>query len=651
MELKNSEANSRWSASGQIVVRCRIIAFFAFFLALVLLKYFLIANQEIVTEPHDALNYVTQADRLSVNFGLGATGYTVWLAAGKALSLPQRIGIELLWLASAAFLCYQIFGGRRRPLAMLVLFAAAAFAPQTYHLFDRALTDGYYICLSAVALGFCIRSLRTRGLSGRLPSLIGMGAVFGLMAITRNEGILLMPFLACWAFLLGLVDWSRGVRPMRKMISGAAGALVIAGASAAVLPATMILYNGWRYGVLTLSFVEMPGHMRLLKALARIETGERNRRFVPVSRKAREMAYAKSPTLARFAPEVENPETSFQKESLAAIGLPGEIGAGWIWHVFNSAAGPLGVAAPRDLDATYRQATREIEEGFQSAPRRFVPHPFLGGDASAWLPYLGDGLSHAVRCVLSPTERMENADLSPADTSLFDRICLRRTSLTQRTVCVRGWVYSADPNHPVTSVSTSSEPTPDNGFPVNIPRGGNHPPSTTGFHTFTSIKHEGEWFKLSFFSGSDLVGDIGEFDHDKTYTISGRHGDVVLEVDTIETDGFRSVSPLRESVKRVLLKMAASPLAWIASLLMGGISLGILLIFRNHERPGPLILSAGILAIWALIRLGFYSLISAAAWPAEPRYLQSTAIFGMLAIAVLVLGMVDCFANIASRRR
>ena len=645
---------------GPLLVRWQPRIVLAVILSVVLLKFFLIANQEIVTEPHDALNYVTQADRLGVNFGLGATGYTVWLAACKVLSLPQRIAIELLWLGSAAFLCYQICDGRRRPWAMLALFTAAAFAPQTFHLFDRALTDGYYICLSALALGFCIRSLRGHVLSERLPAVVGMGAIFGLMGITRNEGILLMAFLACWGILLGLIDWGRGMRPMGKMVPGVAGALLIAGASAAILPGTMILYNGWRYRVPTLTFVEMPSHMRLLKTLARIETGESNRRFVPISLKAREMAYAKSPTLARFAPEVENPETSFQKESLKAIGVPGEIGAGWIWHLFNSAAGPLGVAAPKDLDATYRQAIREIEEGFSSAPRRFVPHPFLGGDASAWLPYLGDGLSHAVRCVMSPVERMKNADLSPADTSLFDRVCLRRISLTQRTACVRGWVFSADPTHPITTVSTASEPTPDNGFPVNIARPGLHaagardgvlPPPAPGFHAFASIKNEGDWFKLSFFSGPEWVGEIGEFDHDKSYTIAGKHGGIIVGIDAIETDGFRSGTPLRESLKRVLLKMASSPAAWIAGLLMGGASLAVLLIFRNRAQTNLWILSAAVLAVWALIRLGFYSLISAAAWAAEPRYLQGTAVFGMLSVATLVLGAVDCLAHMVARRK
>jgi len=659
MDPKNSEANTRKSACRDLLARWQPRIVWSVILLVVVLKFFLIANQEIVTEPHDALNYVTQADRLGVNFGLGATGYTVWLAVCKVLSVPQRIAIELLWLGSAAFLCYQICDGRRRPWAMLALFAAAAFAPQTFHLFDRALTDGYYICLSALALGFCIRSFRGHGLSDRLPAVVGMGAIFGLMAITRNEGILLMAFLACWGILLGLADRGRGVRPMRKIVPGVAGALLIAGVSAAILPGTIIFYNGWRYGVPTLTFVEMPSHMRLLKTLARIETGEPNRRFVPISRKAREMAYAKSPTLARFAPEVENPETSFQKESLKAIGQPGEIGAGWIWHVFNSAAGPLGVAAPKDLDATYRQAIREIEEGFRSAPRRFVPHPFLGGDASAWLPYLGDGFSHAVRCVLTPLERMENADLSAADRSRFDRVCLRRTSLTQRAACVRGWVYSTDSNHPITSVSTAIEPTPDNGFPVNIARPGLRvagvrdgvlPPPAHGFHAFASIKNEGDWFKLSFFSGPEWVGEIGTFDHDKSYTIAGKHGEIVMGIDAIETDGFRSGAPLRESVKRVLLKIASSPAVWIAGLLIGGASLAVLLIFRNREQTNLWVLSAAVLAVWALIRLGFYSLISAAAWSAEPRYLQGTAVFGMLAVATLVLGALECLAHIVARR-
>lgn len=650
------------SDPGPLLIRWQPRIVLAVILSVVLLKFFLIANQEIVTELHDALNYVTQADRLGVNFGLGSTGYTVWLAACKALSVPQRIAIELLWLASAAFLCLQIFPGGRKRWALVAVFAAAVFAPQTFHLFDRALTDGYFICLTALLLGLSIRVFRGDGLRRRLPALIGMGAVLGLMAITRNEGVLLLAFLAAWALLLGLYDAWGGVRPMRKILAGVAGALAVAGLFASILPGAVVLFNGWRYGVRTLSFVEMPSHMRLLKALAQIETGERNSRFVPISRRAREIAYAQSPTLAAFAPEVEDPGTSFQKESLAAIGRPGEVGAGWIWHVFNSAAGPLGLAFPRDLDATYRQAIREIEKGFQagSYKRRFVPHPFLGGDASAWLPYLGAGFSHAVQCVLTPSERRGEADLSAADRSLFDRVCLRRTSLTQRTACVRGWAFSTDANHPITSVSTKTPPRPDNGVSVNLPRRGLRSPAPhdqvpvpprPGFEAFASIKNEGDWFKLAFFSGPEWVGEIGEFDHDKSYTISGKYGDIVVGLDAIETNGFRSASPLRESAKRILLKAAASPAVWIAGMVAGCLALGVLVIFRKREASRLWIVSAGVLLIWSVIRLGFYSLISAAAWPAEPRYLQNTAIFGMLAVVILIVGAADCLANLAITSR
>lgn len=618
-------------------------------------KLLLVANQEIVLESCDALGYVSQANQIDVNFGLGATGYTVWLWLVKLLSIPQRIGIELLWLTSAGFLSFSIFPRGRKRWMVLPVFLAAALIPQTYYLFDRALTDGYYLCLSAMALGFSIRALCGSNLRVRLPSLAGLGVFIGLMAITRNEGILLLSFLVGWAVLLGVHDWRSKKKPAKDALIGAIRTLAVAGAFAIVIPTGLVLHNGWRYGVFTLNFPEMPSHMRLLKSLAAIDTGEPNPRFVPISRKAREMAYTQSPTLARFREEVENPANIYHKSSQAAIGLPGEIGGGWIWHVFNAAAPSLGITSFQVLDSTYRQATVEINEGFRSGKlqRRFVPHPFLGKDISMWAPHLGSGFLHALKCVIEPIWPMDDAELTPFERSMFDRACLRRISLANNTVRIQGWVFSKNPDFPITGISTSEGSMAKDAASVSDPRldvqqtqskGDFKPPSGCGFTLSTTILKRGDWFVLSLFSGSELVGKSTEFESGKTYLLAGKHGEIVMRIDVL-APSYRDKSSLMEQFKVIALRLASSAPMWAFGLLLGFAGLLVFLFVRQSSSGCPWLAEAAIVAVWAASRLMFYSLISAAAWEAEPRYLQNTAVFGILALVVLTVGATDRVAH------
>jgi len=629
----------------------------AFVLAIGILKLLLVANHEIVLESCDALGYVSQANKIEVNFGLGATGYAVWLWLVKLLSIPQRIGIELLWLASVCFLSFSICPDKQKRWMTLPVFLAAALLPQTYFLFDRALTDGYFICLSAMALGFAIRAIQGQTFRARLPSLTGLGAFLGLMAITRNEGVLLAAFLVVWSLFLGAYDWQSLHRSLKRSLLGALGAFSVTCFFAVLIPGGVILYNGWKYGVFTPNFAEMPSHMRLLKTLASIDTGEPNPRFIPISLKAREIAYAQSPTLARFRNEVENPENIYHKASQAAIGMPGEIGGGWIWHVFNAAAPSLGITSLQALDSTYRQAITEINEGFRAGKyqKRFVPHPFLGKDVSMWAPHLGSGFLHTLNCILTPTRAMDDAELTPFERSAFDCVCLRRISLAYNTVRIQGWVFSKNPDFPITRISASKDSAVNDGVSVSDPRpdvqqaqanADFKPPSGSGFSLSTTIPKRGDWFTLLLFSGSELVGESTNFESGGTYVFAGKHGEIVMRIDVL-TPSFREKFSLMEQFKAIALTLSSSANAWIFGLFLGFVGLLVLLFIRPVHPGCPWLLAAAVFAIWTLSRLGFYTLISAAAWEAEPRYLQNTAVFGALAIVTLVTGAADRIVHMA----
>ncbi len=627
--------------------------------AIGLLKFFLIANQEIVTEFYDALNYVGRADQLGRYFGLGATGYTVWLWFSHAFGVPQRIAIELLWLISATYLSFSLWVHDRERWLILPCFAVAALAPQTYNLFDHAMTEGLYLCLSALALASSIRVLRGDCLRKRAGALLTMGLIIGYMAITRNESFLLVAFLIVWSFLIGVVDRFYRNRTWGRSLYGALGGLFVVSLSATVIPAALTVHNGWRYGVFTRGGpAELPSNFRLLKTLAMIETGEKDPRFVPITHRARELAYAQSPTFARFRDEVERPQNPQQQASLQKLGLPGEIGTAWLWYAFHTAAWLQGITSLKDIDAIYRQAIREIEAGFSSGKyqRRFVLHPFLEADPAVWMPFLGQGLTHSINCMLAPLEAKVDADLPPTDEAVFDRVCMRRLPLVSSSIHIEGWAFANNADHPITRVSINDGATETNRenmriLPPDVQKAFQRDslplPRELGFGIFKSSgnKKPSPSPSLSFYSGSEFLGKLDRFEPGKSHVFPGTHGNITVEMAAVTIRTLRAPDSFRERIKGVVLTIAKSSTIWITGLSLSCACLLMLIFFCQSESKYLLLASGGIFVIWVLLHICFYGLVSAAAWTAEPRYLQNSAFFCLFFIVSTVLSTLNYFVR------
>ena len=622
-----------------------------------LLKVIAVGSHEIAAEPNDALGYMQQVLNLGQNWGLGSTGYTTWLWVVQKVGMPQRLAIEFFW--AIASLCFATVVARfvSRRGATVPVFAVLMFAPPTFYLFDRAMTDGFYLCLSILMLSAAINILREPVERNRWQGSFALGVVVSVMMITRNETAIIVPFIgAC-----GLILFAREMLFSRatawaalKSLTRFAVILVVVGSFLSLM---MMGYNRGRYGVMTKNFVEMPSHMRLLKTLASIETGEKNLRFVPVSKKAREIAYAYSPTLQRFRDAVESPQSSYQQASMLMIGVPGEIGAGWIWHVFNAAAPEIGLTRLVDLDRTYRQAIKEIEAGLETnhAARRFVPHPFLGGQMSVWLPFVWNGMRHAVDCLMSPPSPMADGTLAR---DAFDQVCLRRSSLVPHfTLQIQGWAFSPDPQRPITSIELMDEKLnvllttrcnverPDVRF--GFAKLGIDAAMQCGFSFQT------EWpevsvtaASLSFRSGGEEVASVRNIGPGRQPDIRPKFGPETfhfgLDVARVDPPPERSV--LGYEMKTKFLSIQASPIAWVTGIILGGMALMRLLFISKHRiEARAWLLIAAIAFSWAILRVLFYALISAGAWMAEPRYLQNSSVVFLLTATVLIVGALASF--------
>jgi len=612
-------------------------------------KLALVSGNEVVSEHSDALSYLMAAAGNPLTAIGTNPGYPLWLWLAQALGLAQRTAIELLFAAGCIVLSTALRSYGLGLAGYALVLSVGLLSPASYFLFDRVLSDGFYLCLSFMALGFSLMLLRAGRASEGWYAALALGIALGMMALTRMEVPLLAAALLSMALLAAAHSiWVYGSSPARALalaLARAGGA----GLVAAALVSGFALIHWWSAGVWTNSLAELPSHSRFLSRLAAIETGSVQQRYFPISREARMLAYAHSPALDRLRGTLEAPDNPYMKESERVLNMPGEIGAGWIWHVFNDAAARQGITKPAELDALYSRINDELDLAFASGKlrRRHVLHPLLGGDAGAWLPYLGEGLANVL--VVSTHAMIPQVDAA-FEPDLFDRICLRRAALLQKQEgWVKGWAYSAgDGVVAVRILAGEAHQDPAAGPSVlaaryarpDVQRGfreqGQDVPLLTGFSARVALPADAPlrlMFALA--SGQAVVTDELRSDRPQTLPAGQGGSPLIFAVDELPSPALASDS--RSELLRDGIRIYRNPWTWAAVLclaLAGSARLGWRALHGDAGARAWL-LGAALILSWIVCRTLFFALIDAAAWGAEPRYVAvSGVLLGVLATAV-----------------
>lgn len=631
-------------------------------IVIILGKLLLIGGNEIVAMPYDSLEYIRQAAYGIYSIGSTPKGYPLWLWITHFFGVPQRLVIELLYLSSSLMLAYFIGRVASSKVGLSVLFLLA-FSPNSFFLFDKALSDGFYMCLTLVGVALSVAIMFSqRGSRGYWIKALALGWIFGLMLITRNEGPLVVVWIAWLVLLLWLLVWGRESNTIlfRKLQSALSLIFVLAVAAYGTAGAVDLMHF-LTTGVAASSLATIPSHIDLLKNLARIDTKEAPVRFVPITKRAREMAYAESPTLRDLKSIIESPENPYQVASRQHNIPEGEIGAGWIWHIINSAAfGKVGGHGARGVDAYYGKVNQELESAFSrgALQKKFVIHPLFGSNLFAGVDYFPSSLLRVVGMSLS-ADRFQ-PDMG-TESGLFDRICLRRTTLADSITRqpIQGWAILDKPgSNRVESVQIETE----------YGQGGVKESSLT---TASKMQRDDvvEGYKKAegiipavFGFRAELGAVRGELKK-IIYVLSNGHN---IEVDApfkkgvssvgiadgnlMITQGFDLTGDVMTSsrggmgfqIQNTMISVSEwiSVKTMIGILVIGGLLFSLVKISKvmSESVPGRSFVVVFISGI-VIFRIGFYALIDAAAWSIDLRYLAPANALMAVILALTLAGV------------
>lgn len=405
-------------------------------------KLFLIGTNEIISVPNDSVNYV----HLSHDFfgELGAPpGYPYWLALSTYIGCPQRVAIEVLYLFASVVgvnILVRVIG---RFFALL-LFGILAFLPATFFLFDNALCDGFFTCLTLIALALSISTILDSDYLKLFfwVRLLVLALIFGWMLITRNEDYLVTGWVL-WLVVCRFF-FQKQNRQQKEGLREAILSLVLLLFGAFSVAGSVSIFHFVTEGVFARTIATLPSHMDLLLNLASVETDAPSINRVPITNTQRELAYRASPTLKKLRGRIEDPKNMYQLASSKA-GLPDrEIGAGFVWHVFNDAAiQALPYKTLKDLNKFYLNANLELSQAFEhgTLKKKFVLHPLFGGDLNNFLFHFPESTITVYSGLFKVYGYQSD---SGYESKLFDSACLRRTSLIDLQAysgLVQGWAY------------------------------------------------------------------------------------------------------------------------------------------------------------------------------------------------------------------
>ena len=126
--------------------------------------------------------------------------FSVWLALLHFLKIPYHVGGQLLWAAACA-VCAQAFspvlpkGNSKAVLYLFLLWNPATVAEFTFRVYRDNIFPALCLLFFSAVIGVALRC--SEAVLKQLPYLIIMGLSFGLIYLTREDGIWVLPFYIC----------------------------------------------------------------------------------------------------------------------------------------------------------------------------------------------------------------------------------------------------------------------------------------------------------------------------------------------------------------------------------------------------------------------------------------------------------------------
>jgi hypothetical protein len=277
---------------------------------MIIIKFFLIRNSEVVGQPRDSLLYTLMADQ-NIWFPTNKAkaiidympGYPIFIMFSNFLNFSLRISHEIFYTLSNILLVFSFRLLKIPRYICLVIFAILTFHITTFLWFNTILTETIAISLYHILLALTVITVMSENLAKKLIFSVLGGLCLGIIFITRPEQIVF--FLSYLVVFVILVLRNR--MNIARAIREALPICIIPIAISLLITTVFTLLNAFFLELPALSISNSSAFKETFSQIQSIDDGQNidDFEFVNINRQQLKMAYQVSPTLNQVKPLIE----------------------------------------------------------------------------------------------------------------------------------------------------------------------------------------------------------------------------------------------------------------------------------------------------------------------------------------------------------
>jgi hypothetical protein len=276
-------------------------------------KFWLIAEMEITDDPDDPPNYIAQILGHGPSFFGPGTGCLGKLF--RALGLPFRDGIEILYLLSCLLVVRSLFDWPMKSSLALGVFLFMYFNPVPEELFSHMESD--QVWLVEVLMGLSLVVFFVNNQTGFRWTYLSLAAIcFSFATITRTAIIPLMACFLVWSLIAGSL-WALKNKRGGLSFRVPAGLAALVGVIG-IFNYSICYYNSIYYGYFGISIVDCREYNHFYMTLQSVgdATGDK---YYPVDSDRLDLVAQAGPVSNRFVEQMRT-DQNFRRVSRDAYG-------------------------------------------------------------------------------------------------------------------------------------------------------------------------------------------------------------------------------------------------------------------------------------------------------------------------------------------
>lgn len=411
-------------------------------LSIIIIKFFLIRNSEVLGHPRDCLLYALMADQ-NIWFPTNKAkaiidympGYPIFIMVSNFLNFPLRISHEIFYTISNILLVFSFRLLKIPRYICLVVFAILTFHITTFMVFNTIVTETIAISLYHILLALTIITVMSENLAKKLIFSVLGGLCLGIIFITRPEQIVfLLSYLVVFVILV-----LRNRMNIARAIREALPICIIPIAISLLITTFFTLLNTFFLELPALSIGQSSAFKETFSQIQSIDDGQNidDFEFVNISRKQLKMAYQVSPTLNQVKSLIEE-ELARKVTTLGGKDTNIEVTIDWVHWSTIEAIRRSNLTEDRSMYQVFTQINSELQEAFNYQIINRKTFSFDPIDIGFWLNKFPHSLTKMSGYLFLPrvsNRFLQNTDdprVTPEMRSIFNRVAHRRTYLVNQ---------------------------------------------------------------------------------------------------------------------------------------------------------------------------------------------------------------------------